>query len=116
MKTFSVDYRSPPSGLGQIISSDSDDTILISYNGCGIPNDPNYSHTIFIDNPDIEEHGWIGPELPFLFQILKSFGIEEVYDSELGFEYPDDCDSRLHFKLQDWIRIIWNCNKDMLNM
>ena len=86
MKHFSVDYRSPPSGLGQIISSDSDDIILISYPGCGIPNDPNYSHTIFIDNPEIEDQGWIGPELPFLFQLLKSFGIEKVYDSELEFE------------------------------
>ena len=106
MKTFSVDYRSPPSGLGQIISSDSDDIILISYNGCGIPNDPSYSHTIYIDNPEIEDQGWIGPELPFLFQLLISFGIEKVYDSELGFEYPESCDSDLYFKLQDWIDIM----------
>ena len=106
MKYFSVDYRSPPSGLGQIISSDSDDIILISYPGCGIPNDPNYSHTIYIDNPEIEDQGWIGPELPFLFQLLKSFGIDKVYDSELGFEYPDSCDSDLFFDLQDWIDIM----------
>lgn len=106
MKTFSIDYRSPPSGLGQIISSDSDDIILISYNGCGIPNDPSYSHTIYIDHPEIEDQGWIGSKLPFLFQLLKSFGIEKVYDTELGFEYPNDCDSKHHFKLQDWIDIM----------
>ena len=106
MKTFSVDYRSPPSGFGQIISSDSDDIILISYPGCGIPNDPSYSHTIYIDNPEIEDQGWIGPELPFIFQLLKSFGIEEVYDSETGFENQDKCDDRLRFKLQDWIDIL----------
>ena len=94
MKYFSVDYRSPPSGLGQIMDTDSDDIILISYNGCGIPNDPSYSHTIFIDSPEIEEEGWIGPEVPFIHKLLKSFGIEKVYDSELGFEYPDDCDSK----------------------
>ena len=109
MKYFSVDYRSPPSGFGQIINTDfppiPDHMILISYNGCGIPNDPNYSHTIFIDNPEIEDQGWIGPELPFIFQLLKSLGIEKVYDSELGFEYPDSCDSDLYFKLQDWIDI-----------
>jgi len=107
MKTFSIDYRSPPSGLGQIINTDfpptPDHMILISYNGCGIPNDPSYNHTIYIDNP---AHGWIGSELPFLFQLLKSFGIEKVYDSELGFEYPDDCDSKHYFKIQDWINIM----------
>jgi hypothetical protein len=110
MKTFSIDYRSPPSGLGQIINTDfpptPDHMILISYNGCGMKDDPNYSHTIYIDSPEIEDQGWIGPQIPFLFQLLKSFGIEKVYDSELGFEYPDDCDSDLHFKLQDWIDIM----------
>ena len=106
MKYFSIDYRSPPSGLGQIVNTNSDDLILISYNGCGIPNDPNYSHTIYIDSPEIEDQGWIGPELPFIHKILKSFGIEEVYDSELGFDNPDDCDSEYNFKLETWIRIM----------
>ena len=106
MKRFSVDYRSPPSGLGQLISSDSDDIILISYPGCGIPDDPNYSHTIYINTPKVEEEGWIGPAIPFIHQLLKSFGIEEVYDSELGFDYPHDCDSEHNFKLQDWIDIM----------
>ena len=37
---------------------------------------------------------------------LKTFGIEEVYDSELGFDNPDDCDSEYNFKLETWIKIM----------
>ena len=106
MKYFSVDYRSPPSGLGQIVTPGSDDMILISYPGCGIPDDPHYSHTIHIDHPEVRESEWIGPAVPFLHQLLKSFGIEEVYDSEEGYNRPDKCDDRHHFKLDDCIDIL----------
>ena len=106
MTYFSVDYRSPPSGLGQIVTPGSDDLILITYPGCGLENDPKYHHTIHLTHPDIKKTGWIGPVIPLLHQILKSHGVTEVYDSEEGFNRPDKCDSRLHFKLQDWIDIV----------
>ncbi len=106
MKTFSIDYRSPPSGLGTIINPNSDETILITYSGCGLVDDPNYTHTINFYDPAIEEDGWWGPIIPLLHQILKSHGVTEVYDSEEGFNHPDKCDSRHHFKLQDWIDIV----------
>ena len=106
MKTFSIDYRSPPSGLGTIIEPNSDVTILITYPGCGLEEDPNYTHTIFLNDPATEDEGWWGPIIPLVQQILKSHGVTEVYDSETGFEYPDKCDDRLRFKLQDWIDIV----------
>ena len=107
MKTFSIDYRSPPSGLGAIIDPDSDENgIIITYSGCGLEEDPNYTHTIHFSDPAIEEDGWWGPIIPLLHQILKSHGVTEVYDSEEGFNHPDKCDSRHHFKLQDWIDIV----------
>ena len=106
MKYFSIDYRSPPSGIGQIVDPESDELILISCSGNGMKNDPNYSHTIHLDNPEVEETGWIGPIIPLLHQILKSHGITKVYDSEEGYERPDKCDSKLHFSLEDWIIIL----------
>ena len=107
MKTFSIDYRSPPSGLGAIIDPDSDENgIIITYSGCGLEEDPNYTHTINFYDPAIEEDGWWGPIIPLLHQNLKSHGVTEVYDSEEGFNHPDKCDSRHHFKLQDWIDIV----------
>jgi hypothetical protein len=106
MKYFSVDYRSPPSGLGQIVTPGSDDIILISYPGCGISNDPSYSHTIYLDHPKVRESEWIGPMVPFLHQLLKSFGIEKVYDSEEGYNHPEKCDNKHHFNLDTWINIL----------
>jgi len=106
MKTFSIDYRSSPAGLGTITDTNSDDMILITYTGCGLVEDPNYTHTINFYDPAIEEDGWWGPIIPLLHQVLKSHGVTEVYDSEEGLNHPDKCDSRLHFKLQDWIDIV----------
>ena len=106
MKTFSIDYRTLPSGLGTITDTNSDDTILITYSGCGLVDDPNYTHTINFYDPAIEEDGWWGPIIPILHQVLKSHGVTEVYDSEEGFNHPDKCDSRHHFKLKDWIDIV----------
>ena len=105
MKTFSIDYRSPPSGLGTITDTNSDDTILITYSGCGLVNDPNYTHTIHFSDPAIQEDGWWGPIIPLLHQILKSHGVTEVYDPEEGFNQYGPV-GRLHFKLQDWIDIV----------
>ena len=106
MKTFSIDYRSPPSGLGTITDANSDDTILITYPGCGLVDDPNYTHTINFYTQLIQEAGWWGPIIPLLHQVLKSHGVTEVYDSEEGFNHPDKCDDRHHFKLKDWIDIV----------
>ena len=106
MKTFSIDYRTLPSGLGTITDTNSDDTILITYSGCGHVDDPEYTHTIHFSDPAIQEDGWWGPIIPFLYLILKSHGVTEVYDSEEGFNHPDKCDSRHHFNLKDWIDIV----------
>ena len=47
MRYFSIDYRSPPSGMGQIIDTqkpakigDRYNYILITYSGCGPAYDP----------------------------------------------------------------------------
>ena len=106
MTYFSVDYRSPPSGLGQIVTPGSDDLILITYPGCGLENDPNYHHTIHLTHPDIEKSGWIGPVIPLLHQILSSLRVTKVYDSEEGYNRPDNCDENHYFDLDTWIKIL----------
>ena len=51
---FSIDYRSPPSGLGQIFDPTRPDTpenmILVSYDGNGNPNNPQYGGQIHLKN------------------------------------------------------------------
>ena len=110
MKYFAVDYRSPPSGMGQICNTDLDsdgiDKILISYPGCGLKNDPNYHRTIHLTHPDIEKSDWIGPIIPLLHQTLKSHGVTKVYDTEEGYNRPDQCDEYHFFDLDSWINIL----------
>ncbi len=101
---FSIDYRSPPSGLGQIVNPAEPDTpenmILISYNGCGSPKNPYYREQLHLGDVWDDQS-----QSDLLIQFLKSKQVTEVYDVELGFAYPKDCDSKYHFKLEDWIRI-----------
>ena len=101
---FSIDYRSPPSGLGQIFdptqSNESENMILVSYDGNGDPNNPHYGGQIHLKN--IWEH-------PEQIDLLRQFLIENevcvVQDLEEGFNHPDDSMDGI-FDLEDWIKII----------
>ena len=67
---FSIDYRSPPSGMGQIIDTRKPEKVinklgnevynftLVSYSGCGSENDPNYILTAYFNSREAEEQGW----------------------------------------------------------
>ena len=105
MKYFSIDYRSPPSGLGQIIDpsqpkkiGDKYNYTLISFDGCGGPDNPYYTETIYIDEDPFETG-----DLSKVFETLRSRGVVYVYDSELGYDSPELCDENHHFPLEAWI-------------
>ena len=102
--TFSIDYRSPPSGLGQIVISSlpktADNMILISYDGNGCPDNPHYGGQIHLK--DIYENP---TEIDILRQFLIDNQVESVYDSEEGFNRPD-ISMNGHFDLEDWIKIM----------
>ena len=62
MRYFSIDYRSPPSGMGQIIDTtkpemigDRYNYILITYSGCGSENDPSYNLTKHFSSQEAEK-------------------------------------------------------------
>jgi len=101
---FSIDYRSPPSGLGQIFDPTRPDTpenmILVSYDGNGNPSNPHYGGQIHLKN--IWEH----PEsIDLLHQFLIDNEVCVVRDSEEGFNHPDISMNGI-FDLEDWIKII----------
>tara|TARA_B100002019_G_C21038346_1_gene483194 strand:- start:121 stop:444 length:324 start_codon:yes stop_codon:yes gene_type:complete len=102
---FAVDYRSNPSGLGQIVNSNlpetSENMILISYDGCGSPKNKEYGEQLHFYNLWDDRS-----QVELLIQFLKSKQVTEVYDSEEGFNHPDKCDDQQYFKLQDWIDIV----------
>ena len=81
---FSIDYRSPPSGLGQIIRNNT--YINVDYNFKG---------------------DWYTlAELNQLHDYLRSRGVETVYDCEMSYEYPEYFDENMHIPLTDWINLI----------
>ena len=112
MKYFSIDYRSPPSGMGQIIDTqciemigDRYNYILVTYSGCGSENDPSYILTAYFNSREVEERGWAGPIFPQLFQFLHDQGVTHVYDGELSYE-EEGADEDGYFLLDRWIEIM----------
>ena len=117
MKYFSIDYRSPPSGLGQIIEDLEIETILdrsgnevwnctlITYSGCGSENDPNYIRTKHFSSQAAEEEGWAGPVMEEIFQFLRDQGVTLVSDSELSYNV-EGADDFGRFTLDRWIEIM----------
>jgi hypothetical protein len=98
MVTFSVDYRSPPSGLGQIIHPNGD-MELVHYDGCSYNNYP-YTEDHYFDSELDSIEDWVP-----VFQLLREKGVEKVYDSEMSYdEVGFDRDQMT--SLENWILII----------
>jgi hypothetical protein len=117
MKYFSIDYRSPPSGMGQIIDTRKPKKVidrlgnevynftLVTYSGCGSENDPSYILTAHFSSREAEEQGWDGPILPQVFQFLRDQGVTHVHDGELSYE-EEGADEDGYFPLERWIEIV----------
>ena len=109
---FSIDYRSPPSGMGQIIDTTQPEMIgeqynyiLITYPGCGSEHDSSYVFTKHFPSQEAEQEGWAGPVLPQIFQFLLDSKVTHVYDGELSYE-EDGADDEGFFTLERWIEIM----------
>ena len=88
MKYFSIDYRSPPSGMGQIIDTrqprmigDKYNFILVDY-GTDDFNDPYYIETKYFHTAA----GWREPIINEIIQYLQDQGVSHVYDTELDYQ------------------------------
>ena len=114
MKYFSIDYRSPPSGMGQIIDTkqpkkigDKYNMILVDY-GCDDHEDPHYVQTKYFHSEQAAQEGWAGPIMTDIFQYLRDQGVTHVQDGELAYEYEGGNQEDIHglFTLDRWIEII----------
>ena len=115
---FSIDYRSPSSGLGQIVDPQAplevdgkyNLTLVATYpknNEYPYQNNPHYVETKLI----MTEDDWLNlEEMGQLYDYLVSQGVETVYDSELSYDYPDRFDENGHIPLVDWIMTIKECS------
>ena len=117
MKYFSIDYRSPPSGMGQIIDTTQPEKtlspvgtevynfILVTYSGNGSEQDDNYILTAHFPSREAEEQGWAGPIMEDIINYLRSQGVTHVYDGELSYE-EDGADEDGFFTLDRWAEIM----------
>jgi hypothetical protein len=118
MKYFSIDYRSPPSGMGQIIDTTQPERtqrpngqecwnyILVSYGSSeDFWWDSSYIGTKYFESEQAAQEGWAGPVLPQIFQFLRVSKVTHVYDSELSYE-EDGADDEGFFTLDRWIEIM----------
>ena len=110
---FSVDYRSPPSGMGQIIDTsqpqkigDKWNMVLVDY-GANPRQDPFYVQTQYFTSQKAEYEGWAGPVIEEIIAFLKESGVTHVQDSEMAYEYPG-ADERGFFTLERWADIYLN--------
>ena len=115
MRYFSIDYRSPPSGMGQIIDTtkpekigDRYNYILITYSGCGPAYDPTYNMTKHFPSEEAEQEGWAGPVLEDIIRFLQAQKVTHVQDGELAYEYEGGNENDFHglFTLERWIEIM----------
>ena len=111
MKYFSLDYRSPPSGMGQIVDTeqpkmigDKYNMILVDY-GCDDHEDPHYVQTKYFHSEQAAQEGWAGPVMPQIIQYLRDQGVTHVYDSELKYEFHG-ADENGYFPIDRWAEIM----------
>jgi len=108
---FSIDYRSPPSGLGQIIDTsqprkmgDKWNMILMDY-GANPQEDPFYVKTQYFKSQRAEDEGWPLPVIDQIIQYLQECGVTHVYDSELSYDY-EGADDNHYYTLEKWTQIM----------
>ena len=116
MKYFSLDYRSPPSGMGQIIDTtkprmigEQYNFILIDY-GSDPHKDPSYVVTKYFYSEQAAQEGWAGPVMEEIIQFLRDQEVTHVQDGELAYEYEggNENDFRGLFTLDRWAEIMQN--------
>ena len=114
MRYFSIDYRSPPSGMGQIIDTtkpemigDQYNYILIDY-GSDPHEDPSYVMTKYFYSEQAAQEGWAGPIMTDIFQFLRDQKVTHVYDSELSYNYEGGNENDFNglFTLDRWEEIM----------
>ena len=110
---FSVDYRSPPSGMGQIINSELPSVInqpdgsqaynytLIQY-GLNCQWDTSYVHNKLFETTTQDMTLEVFNQI---IQYLKDQNVTHVDDGELSYEYETDAPDRF-FTLDRWAEII----------
>ena len=88
MTYFSIDYRSPSSGVGQIVFPRrpyADQMILVTAGDDGPEINPHYKETVYFPHNLWEEHTR-SKARKFFESLFEKHGVNHVYDSELNYK------------------------------
>lgn len=111
---FSIDYRSPPSGMGQIIDASLPKKIDGKWNYINVDygdespeaydhyNRDYYVANKYFHSVEAAQEGWAGPVIEKIIQFLRDAGVTHVYDSEMAYEC-EGADEQGFFALDNWI-------------
>ena len=116
MKYFSIDYRSPPSGMGQIVDTSQPKKIGDKWNyinvDYGDETQESYDHysdyyvkNKYFHSMEAAYEGWAGPIIDKIIQYLQDQNVTHVYDSELSYEF-EGADEKGFFTLDRWSSIL----------
>jgi len=116
---FSIDYRSPPSGMGQIVDTTQPEKIGDKWNYINVDygdetqeSYDHYSGDYYVKNKYFHsmraaQEGWAGPVIKEIITFLRESGVTHVQDNEAAYEYPG-ADPRGFFTLERWANIYLN--------
>jgi len=108
---FSIDYRSFPSGMGQIIDTSQPKMIGDKYNmtlvdyGTNPQEDPTYTQTKYFHSDQARLVG--SSVIKEIIQYLREQGVTHVQDGEMAYEYPG-ADKQGYFTLERWSDVYLN--------
>ena len=83
---FSIDYRSPPSGVGQIVpegATQARDMILITAGDYDPETNPFYKETVYFPH-NLWEEETRGKARAFFENLFEKHNVDYVYDSEMS--------------------------------
>ena len=111
---FSIDYRSPPAGVGQIVKRGEPEVVDGKYNMILVDTIPVKNVQFAQPSPFYVEtrtfliqDDWFNlDELSQLYDYLEAQGVETVHDSEMSYDYPEHFDENGHVPLVDWIMLV----------
>ena len=115
MKTltyFSVDYRSPPSGIGQIIRPgvvEAREIILLTSKGNGDFANPFYKATHHFPHQMYEDPSIDKDAYEWMSDLFKGYGVTHVYDAELNYQWGMSQHLGVnYYPVSIWLDIVYN--------
>lgn len=102
---FSIDYRSPSSGIGQIIpegATHAKEMILVKAGEDGPESNPHYKETLYFPH-NLWEKDAFSEAREFFETLFKEHNVEYVYDSEMEYNYDVLPDKGSNYSTDLWL-------------